>query len=189
MRPSLRPWLPPSSVFGVVVRGPEVFASLAESPAELVLVDLCLPDLTGRQVVGGLRLLHRELKIAAMFDHDGPDYRESLRGLGANGFLWKGSSFDSFRAGLTEVANGATWIAVPDSFQPGPVPWISDLEHQVLECLADYPIKAIPRRLGIRTRRVETTLQRLRRRFRVRSNIELVREAILIGYLPEAKSA
>lgn len=106
----------PISLIG---QGPEVFASLARSPADLVVVDLCLPDLSGRQVVGELRLLRRDLRIVAMFEHDGPGYRESLRELGANGFCWKGASFDAFRAGVIEIAGGAEWVAVPDFVHPG----------------------------------------------------------------------
>ena len=170
-------------VIGLVGSGPEVFASFAKSPADIVLVDLCLPDLSGRQVVGGLRLLHRDLRIAAMFEHDGPEYRESLRDLGANGFLWKGTSLESFRAGLVKIAERPGWLAVPEVFVPGRDIFVSDFEHQVLECLVEYPIKAIGRRLGATTRRVEGILNRLRRRFGVSSNAELIRSALGLGYI------
>lgn len=177
-------------VVGVVGSGLKVFAALRENHVDLVLVDLCLPDLTGRQVIGEIRLLDKNARIAGMSEHDGPGYRESLRLLGANGFLWKGVSLDSCRMALRQIVSGNDWVAVPEWFEPQARLFISDLEHQILECLAGYPIKAIGRRLGISTRRVESIFQRLRRRFRVASNIELMREAIRLGYMvTDAKSA
>ncbi len=187
-----------SQVFGksfdvscnVLTNGLDLLATRETGHCDLILVDLCLPDYSGRQLIGELRLLDREVRIVAMSDHDGPGYRESLKGIGANGFFWKGLPLADFLDALASILEGRPWVAAPESFSPALPRCISDLEHQVLECLVQYPVKAIGRRLSITTRRVESLLQRLRRVFGVQSNPELVREAFRLGYIAvEAKSA
>lgn len=175
---------PRLEIAGILTDGLQVFSWLDTHDADVVLVDLCLPGKPGRQVIGELRFLRPHLRILATFAHDGPGYRESLRYLGANGFAPKSVSLDQFREVLEATAAGVPWIARPDVFIRSGKRTISDIEHQVLECVADLPVKAIARRLHQGPRTIELHLNRLRRFFGVCTNAELVKEAIWQGHLP-----
>ena len=175
---------PRLEIAGVLTDGLAVFAWLDTNHADVVLVDLCLPSKPGRQVIGELRFLYPDLRILATFAHDGPGYRESLRYLGANGFAPKSVSLDLFREALEATAAGVPWTARPEVFIRSGTRTISSVEHQVLECVADLPVKAIARRLHQGHRTIELHLSRLRRFFGVSTNAELVKEAIWRGHLP-----
>jgi len=175
---------PRFQIADVLSDGLEAFEWLEANDADVVLVDLCLPGKPGRQVIGELRFLHPALRILATLAHDGPGFRESLRYLGANGFAPKSVSLDLFREAVEATAAGVPWTARPEVFIRSGKRTISDIEHQVLECVADLPVKAIARRLHQGHRTIELHLSRLRRFFRVSTNAELVKEAIWRRYLP-----
>jgi DNA-binding NarL/FixJ family response regulator len=167
----------------LITRGLDFFPALAAHAPDLLIVDLCLPDIGGRQLIGEVHLLNPAIRLLAISDHDGPGYRECARELGANGFVWKGATLSSLRNAVSRIMEGADWISVPESFVPGGECWITDRDHQILECLVEYPIKAIGGRLGMGTRKVEAGVQRLRKAFRVNTNTKLIQEAFRLGYL------
>lgn len=171
-------------IAGVLSDGLEAFAWLDCHPADLVIVDLCLPGKPGRQVIAELRLLRPELKLLAIFAHDGPGYRRTLRELGANGFIPKSASWEVFADALDAVAAGVRWTTAHEVPSPAGSRRISDIQHQILECLLYLPVKAIARRLGLGVRTVELQLHHLRRFFGAANNTEVVREAIARGFLP-----
>lgn len=142
--------------------GLEVFPWLDRHRADIALIDLCLPGKSGRELITELHFVRPELRILATFGHDGPGYRETLRALGASGFVPTTVAWQRFVEALMAVAHGVEWVTVPETFDPRDRSRISDIEHQILEQLPRLPVKAIAGRLQLGMRTIELHLQRMR---------------------------
>lgn len=63
--------------------------TLRETHPEAVLVDLCLPDGTGLDLVETIHRDYPEIPVAICTAHDLPEYREAARKAGLDGFFVK----------------------------------------------------------------------------------------------------
>lgn len=177
--------------------GAEILAWLPSHEADVLLVDLGLPDVPGLEVIRRCRVLRPECEVMviSMFG----DEANILRAIenGARGYLLK----DGTEAGLaTHVLNLraggspmtpiiARQLLVRWAGQGAPVaPAASDLsarEHEVLDLLArgfTYTETAQHLRIGVST--VHTHVNGIYRKLDVHNKAEAVFEARQLGWLP-----
>lgn len=95
--------------------GEEALASLEAAPADLVLIDLALPDMNGRELVKRLKAREpspRCVVVSASESLD--DIRGAVRA-GADGYILKRSSIKVLRNALELVLSGERYVPLPDS--------------------------------------------------------------------------
>lgn len=81
--------------------GMEALEAVAQYQPDLVLLDICLPDLDGIEVAGRLTTADRSLDVVLTSSRDAFDYQGHLERSGARGFIPKAELSGSAVAALT----------------------------------------------------------------------------------------
>jgi DNA-binding NarL/FixJ family response regulator len=93
-------------VAGEAGGGVEATRQAVESDADLVLMDLSMPDLDG---IEAMRRIHRskpDLPVVILTAHADPGVEKEAREAGASGFLAKGTALEELVVVLHEAADG-----------------------------------------------------------------------------------
>lgn len=107
-------------VLAPVNNGRQLLARLREQVADLVLLDLHMPQLDGLET---LRIVQREfpsVKILVFTNYSQPKLLREAREMGARGYLLKSCTSQTLKEALLTVADGGTW------FQEEPLPGTED---------------------------------------------------------------
>ncbi|MGZ8592889.1 MAG: response regulator [Actinomycetota bacterium] len=94
-------------VAGEAGGGVEATRQAVESDADLVLMDLSMPDLDG---IEAMRRIHRskpDLPVVILTAHADPGVEKEAREAGASGFLAKGTALEELVVVLHRAADGA----------------------------------------------------------------------------------
>ncbi|MGZ8599673.1 MAG: response regulator, partial [Actinomycetota bacterium] len=94
-------------VAGEAGGGVEATRQAVESDADLVLMDLSMPDLDG---IEAMRRIHRskpDLPVVILTAHADPGVEKEAREAGASGFLAKGTALEELVVVLHQAADGA----------------------------------------------------------------------------------
>jgi len=91
--------------------GDRFIRMLPEHPADLVLLDIEMPELGGIEAAQKALAIQPDLKIIALSMYSDENYYLSMIDAGAQGFLLKNSSFDEVKRAITEVAAGKTYFS------------------------------------------------------------------------------
>lgn len=82
-----------------------------KNTADVVLLDINLPDQSGIEVCKTLMQQKPELKIIALTNFDQLTYMQRMKDAGAKGYLLKNASLDEIEQALqTVTANGEYWL-------------------------------------------------------------------------------
>lgn len=164
--------------------------NISELPADVILMDIDLPEISGIEAVKKIRALNKEVFIImiTIFDDDIHVY-DALRA-GANGYLLKKHISDKLSASILEVLNGGAPMSpaiakliiqnmhvqeVKDSKDYH----LTNREREILSILAkgnSYKMIAAALSLSIDT--VRTHIKRIYDKLHVNSQIEAVSKAI-----------
>ncbi|MGB9429252.1 MAG: response regulator transcription factor [Gammaproteobacteria bacterium] len=79
-------WL---QVVGSAPNGADCLALVAEHRPDVVVVDLAMPDMNGFEVAKHLTSLSDHPHVIILSQHEGPEYREGGRRVGASGYVSK----------------------------------------------------------------------------------------------------
>lgn len=93
MRDLLRDWidmLPGLSVCGAADCAETALQELPELGADLVLIDMSLPQMSGIELVTALRGAHPEVRCLIMSGHNESSYVQRALAAGAGGYVLKG---------------------------------------------------------------------------------------------------
>jgi DNA-binding NarL/FixJ family response regulator len=83
--------MPDLQVCGVAASGQAALAQLPGIEADLVLVDIALPDMTGLEFVGRMQGWRPDLPIVIFSDYQEPTYVQRALAAGAQGYIVKGN--------------------------------------------------------------------------------------------------
>lgn len=161
--------------------------------ADLVILDISMPDITGTQVAAELRAAFPSLKIVALTRHAEKAYIQQMLQHGANGYVLKQTAGDELVSALRTVLGGGTYLdpAVAGKLFEAGVPargaGAADLtarEREVLALVAyGHTNKEIASLLGITVKTVETHKANAMQKLEIGSRAELVRYALAQGWL------
>jgi DNA-binding NarL/FixJ family response regulator len=99
-------------VIGEAATGESAIKLIDETPADVLLLDMELPDIPGTQVAAQVTRTHPELKILSLSAHDDSVYVRQLLELGAAGYLMKEEAPDVILEAVRGVAQGKQgWIS------------------------------------------------------------------------------
>ena len=93
------------SVVGEPDSGEEVLEKLSGCPADVVLMDICLPNMDGIEATRQLRARHADLKIMILSAF-GDEYLAEAIEAGANGYILKTTAQEELTRAVIQTASG-----------------------------------------------------------------------------------
>jgi DNA-binding NarL/FixJ family response regulator len=190
---------PDMAVIGEADNGRTAWLQTKALAPDVVVMDISMPDLNGAKATEYLKRDCPQTKVLALTVHNDQGYLRQLLKAGASGYVLKRAAVQELVQAIRAVAAGGTYLdptmanGALGSYmrkQPtegGPPPGeLSERETEVLRLIArGYSNKEIGSRLNVSVRTVETYKVRLMGKLDFRSRAEVVRYALLQGWLQE----
>lgn len=186
-------------VVGEAADGRTLLRLASERPADVILLDVSLPDLSGFAVAAELRRSGTSPKVLALSAHEDQGYIEQMRAAGAAGYVVKRRVSDLLVRTIRDVVGRdgvgrdgvgrapVNTTAQPDAGRPSaPRPDVpSGPEAELLRRLAaGQSRKQIAAALGLELVEVEARQQEAMDRLGLRTRADVVRFARGCGWLP-----
>lgn len=170
-----------------------------ELKPDVVVMDISMPKMNGLKATERLKSLCPEVKVLTLTRHADDAYLRKLLKAGASGYLLKKSASGDLVRAIRAVAAGGIYLdpamagrALSEALgrrAAGDVPSDKDLsgrEEEVLRLLAwGYAHKEIAARLAISVKTVEVYKTRAMEKMGMKNRIDIVRYAILQGWLQD----
>jgi DNA-binding NarL/FixJ family response regulator len=190
---------PDMIVVGETDNGRTAWREVKALHPDVVVMDISMPELNGAKATELLKRDCPEAKVLALTVHNDQGYLHQLLKAGASGYMLKRAAPHELIRAIRAVAAGETYLdptIVSDvvgsyvrkqSTREGqPQGELSEREAEVLRLIAlGYSNKEIATRLDISVRTVETYKARLMEKLNFHSRAEIVRYALLQGWLEE----
>lgn len=191
---------PDMEVIGEASNGMAAILRTRELSPDLLVMDISMPELNGLKATEKLRKEFPNLKILTLTRHTDDGYLQQLIKAGVNGYVLKQSAPTELINAIRTVSSGKSYVDSElthkvlggyASRSAGPLRGegtkdISDREGEVLGFIAwGYSNKEIASRLGLSVKTVEAHKSNAMRKLNMSSRIDIVRYAILQGWLEE----
>ncbi|GBD84587.1 transcriptional regulatory protein DegU [bacterium BMS3Abin02] len=185
---------PDVEIVAEAANGEELLETLATVKADIVLLDLRMPGITGLEALDRISVDHPRTKVIILSMHDDPGYVRRAVELGASGYLLKNTGRDELLRALKAVQEGGAYIqgeimgpllsVFTQGSEEQDTPSLSPRESQVLQLVADgCENKQIAKDLGVSEATVKTYLKNVFARLGVRSRAEAVAVGLRIGII------
>lgn len=173
-----------------------------ELKPDIIVMDVSMPLLNGLKATRKIREKSAQMKILILTRHTDDGYLQQLLCAGANGYVLKQSAPEDLIRAIRVVASGEGYVDmtltkkimdgyVAKSASPPPLRGesnadITERESRVLQMIAwGYGNKEIAARMEISVKTVEAHKANAMRKMNMQSRIDVVRYAILRGWLEE----
>ena len=190
---------PDMKVIGEAANGRQAIAQAKALQPDLLVMDISMPELNGLKVTEKLRRELPSLKILTLTRHTDEGYLQQLIKAGVNGYVLKQSAPAELIHAIRTVTAGRSYVdtELTDKVMggyarmAGPLRGerrskVSDREGEILRLIAwGYSNKEIAARLLLSVKTVEAHKANAMRKLNMRSRIDVVRYAILQGWLEE----
>lgn len=191
---------PDMDVVGETDNGRAAWREAKALNPDVVVMDISMPELNGAKATELLKRDCPQTKVLALTVHSDQGYLHQLLKAGASGYVLKrAAAHELIQAIRTVVAGGTyldpaivndvvgSYVRKQSSKEKLPHGELSEREEEVLRLIAlGYSNKEIGTRLDISVRTVETYKTRLMEKLKFHSRTEIVRYALLQGWLQEA---
>ena len=183
---------PGFTVVAEVADGDAALATLAERPADVLVLDLSMPGRDGFEVLRHARQVRPDLRVLVLSMHAGAEYVQRAVREGADGYLLKDSAVQDLVAGIRSVMEGRAFYSPAVQAQLarlarerpglGSLESLTDREREVLRLVArGLTTKEIAGTLEISMRTVDTHRANLMRKLDLKSVALLTQFAIREG--------
>lgn len=191
---------PDMEVIGEAANGQAAITQTRELKPDMLVMDISMPELNGLKATEKLRSEFPDLKILTLTRHTDDGYLQQLLKAGVNGYVLKQSAPTELINAIRTVRSGRSYVDSELTQKVlgryvgrsmGPVRGegtkeTSDRESEVLRFIAwGYSNKEIASRLDLSVKTVEAHKSNAMRKLNMRSRIDIVRYAILQGWLEE----
>ncbi|MGB0388808.1 MAG: response regulator [Ardenticatenaceae bacterium] len=180
--------LPNIEIVGEVGDGPTLFATLAETEPDCLLMDVTMPDFDPIAAIQLIRARYPTMKILAVSAYDDDVYVQGLLRVGVNGYHLKDQSLENLRLAVKCVLAGERWLSSPlinkllkysDSSSATAQPKLTKRQRQILRSLQQgLDNQTIAQQMGLSVKTIENHLTRIYRKLNVQSRLEAVSYAI-----------
>lgn len=164
---------------------------------DVILLDVCLPGLSGFEVTSRLKQMTPKVGIIILSVHEQAPYPERLLEAGASAYLSKGCPATELVQAINTVARGGRHIGSKVAQQmalkvlPGgpssPFDGLSAREMEVLLMLADgLRVADIARAINLSPKTVATYKYRIYEKLNTRSDVDMTRMAVRYGIVAVA---
>ena len=190
---------PDMEVVGEADNGRTAWLEVKALHPDVVVMDISMPELNGAKATERLRRDCPQTKVLALTVHNDQGYLRQLLKAGASGYVLKRAAIHELIQAIRKVAAGGTYLdqtlatkVVSGYIRKQSAPAgaagsdLSERETDVLRRIAlGYTNKEIATQLNIGVRTVETYKVRLMQKLNFHSRAEVVRYALLQGWLEE----
>lgn len=166
---------------------------------DILLMDISMPQLNGLQATKKLKECCPEVKVLTLTRHKDGSYLQQLLGAGASGYVLKQSPPEELLHAIRAIASGGKYLdpaiagRVMGSFAnkdsvttEGTLADLTEREAEVLQKIAwGHSNKEIASRLELSVKTVEVHKANAMRKLGMRSRIDIVRYALLCGWLKD----
>jgi DNA-binding NarL/FixJ family response regulator len=175
--------LPNLEIVGEASDGPELFATLAQTQPDCLLIDVTMPDFEPITAIRQIRASYPAMKILVVSAYDDDVYVQGLLGAGVDGYHMKDQSLTELQLAVQRVLLGKKWVSsrLLDklvSFTDSPAANVSVLtsrQRDIIQLLQQgLDNQTIARRMGLSVKTIEKHLTRLYRQLDVQSRLEAV---------------
>jgi DNA-binding NarL/FixJ family response regulator len=189
--------IPNLQIVGEASDGPEVFAALAETNPDCLLIDVTMPDFEPITAIRKIRASYPALKILVVSAYDDDVYVQGLLGIGVDGYHLKDQSLNELQLAVQRILSGKKWVSsrlldklvsFGDSSSSLPAAQVlTSRQRDILQFLQQgLDNQTIARRMGLSVKTIEKHLTRLYRQIDVQSRLEAVN---YVSQHPEVLSA
>jgi DNA-binding NarL/FixJ family response regulator len=175
----------------------ECLQSLRFHQADLALVDISLPGISGIKLTEELAVLHPSLKVLILSMHINETYISTAFKAGALGYLAKNTTRDELITAIRVVAGGNKYVGkeVTDVITQGYIRRLKSDEQSGNELLSKREIeilrlsaeglgnKEISEKLFISIRTVESHKNHIMQKLELKSSVDMVKYAIKSGLI------
>jgi two-component system, NarL family, response regulator NreC len=180
-------------VVGESERGRAIAGAIRIARADVVVLDVSMPDVSGPTAAAEIRAALPTVKIIALTRHGENGYVRQMMQAGATGYVLKQTAADLLLVAIRTGAGGGTFLdpsIVERNAEDARVhhydatPLLTPREREVLTMVAyGHTNKEIGSALGITVKTVETHKANLMQKLEITSRAELVRFALAQGWL------
>ena len=182
-------------VVGTAADGRALIRAAGELLPDVVVVDIGMPLLNGLDAGKQLKALHPEIKVIYLTQNRDPRLAVDAFRRKASGYLLKDSAASELTTAIREALNGRSYVspsiaremideAAAVRVGEATLRELTAREREVLQLLAEgKSMKEVAALLSISPRTVEFHKYRIMDLLRVRTNAELVHEAIKLGLI------
>jgi DNA-binding NarL/FixJ family response regulator len=174
---------------------------------DLVLLDIAMPELNGLEVISRISKDNTDTKVIILSMHTNEEYVVQALKAGAAGYLLKDSAPNELEIAVNAVMRGETYLSpaiskhVVDSYlrrisdvssdkEKGPdiFKQLTSRQREILQLIAEgNSTKEIANKLNVSIKTVETHRMQLMDRLEIHDVAGLVRYAIRMGIITDAK--
>lgn len=183
-------------VTGEALNGKEVLALLEKEPADLVLLDVNMPEMDGIEATKLIRKQHPTVKILMLTMYNKHEFIFGLVNAGANGYILKNTGKAELTEAIRTVYAGKTYYSkevtetILQNFSKKPaeqkieVAQLTEREKDVLRLIAqEYNTQEIAAQLFISANTVETHRKNLLSKINAKNVAGLVKFAVQTGLI------
>ena len=189
---------PDMQVVDEAENGEIAIKKVREHRPDVLVMDISMPEMNGLRATKRLKSEFPDIKILTLTRHEDDSFLEQLISAGASGYVLKQSAPAELINAIRTVASGRSYLdpslagkvmsgyavrTLRGDEQAGSV---SGRELEVLRCIAlGYANKEIATRLNLSVKTVEAHKANAMRKLNMRGRIDIVRYAILMGWLED----
>ncbi len=184
---------PDYEIVAMVEDGKELVATVAEIPADLILVDISMPGLNGIEAARQIIESNRDAKIILLTMHDEVTYVTTALDAGVRGYVLKQAAPAELLAAIKEVLKGYVYVSPSlasrvlfarrkgDSNQP-PTIRLQPQQREILRLLAEgKTAKEIAAHLHLTRKTIEYHKSRIMLQLNVNTSAQLIQYAVKHG--------
>jgi DNA-binding NarL/FixJ family response regulator len=181
-------------IIAQAANGSELFDILAKNEADILILDIELPDISGLEICSRVSVSYPEIRILILSMYTGEEFIFKALAEGAKGYLPKNTSRDELVKAIHEIANGREYYSqlISDIMLKSYIKKaktkktdhknldeLSKRELEVLKMLAEgIPNYEIAEKLFISIRTVESHKSHIMQKLELHTTAELVKFAI-----------
>jgi two-component system, NarL family, response regulator NreC len=189
---------PDMEVIGEVGTGRLAVQQAQALQPTVVVLDLSMPELTGVEAAREISAAAPNVAVVALTRHNDDAYVQALLSAGAAGYVLKQSASSELLKAVRAAAEGGRYLdaALTDRVAGAFIarhapaatqPRISDREAEVLRLIAiGHSNKEIAGQLGLSVKTIEVHKANAMRKLKLRGRVDIVRYALVQGWLREA---
>jgi DNA-binding NarL/FixJ family response regulator len=185
-------------VVGEAGDGAAAIKSVRDKHPDVIVMDISMPEMNGLKATRKLKAEFPDVKILTLTRHSDDSFLEQLIGAGASGYILKQSAPAELINAIRTVGGGNAYLDssltekvmggfLSRSLRGDRRSEVSDREMEVLRLIAlGYSNKEIGTRLELSVKTVEAHKANAMRKLNMRGRIDIVRYAILQGWLEDS---
>ena len=184
---------PDYEIVAMVGDGKKLVATVAQIPADLILVDISMPGLNGIEAARQIIEFNRDAKIILLTMHDDVIYVTTALDEGVRGYVLKQAEPRELLAAIKEVLKGSVYVSpslaskvlssrrMGGSNQP-PASRLQPQQREILRLLAEgKTAKEIAVHLHLTAKTVEYHKSRIMLKLNVQTSAQLIQYAVKHG--------